>query len=161
EDQMRRSSKRRACKPLSRCAKALFFASAVLGSRTSWATALWWDSDGVTVGGATNGVNGSNGSTAPGTWGTSVVWNSDSSGRNGGVLTSTTTTADNVAFSAGNDVTGSYVVTLSGTQAAGSVTFEEGAVTLASGTLNLAAGTINNTVSAAINAVVAGNSGLN
>ena len=44
--------------------------------------------------------------------------------------TVTTTTADRLFFSAGTDATGSYTVTVSGTQNIGRLTFQEGTVTL-------------------------------
>jgi hypothetical protein len=40
-------------------------------------------------------------------------------------------------FSAGNDATGTYTITIDGTQTANAVTFEDGTVTLTGDSLNL------------------------
>lgn len=109
------------------------------GAGQASATPLYWDGNG-TVSGA--------GATAVGTWGTSSFWNTDSTGAAAGTLQSSTTSADDLFFAAGTDATGTYTVTLSGTQSANSVAFDEGAVTLSGGGLSLGSGglTVNSTV---------------
>jgi autotransporter-associated beta strand protein len=61
-------------------------------------------------------------------------WTTDSTGASATIDWSPGQTA---IFSAGSDATGNYAVTLSGTQSAGGVTFEEGTVTLTGGQLDL------------------------
>ncbi|WAC18563.1 autotransporter-associated beta strand repeat-containing protein [Luteolibacter sp. SL250] len=87
---------------------------------------LYWDIDGATAG-------GSGGSTAVGNWGTSTFW-SDSAAGSSATLTATTTNINDLHFSAGTDVTGASTVTVTGTQSANMLIFEEGAVTLSGGT---------------------------
>ena len=60
---------------------------ALAGSQMAGATPLYWDSDGVTVG-------GSSGTTAVGTWGSSVFWNTSSTGGAGTLSAGTRTSAE-------------------------------------------------------------------
>src|SRR5207249_1051234 len=69
--------------------------------RQALATPLFWDANGSTLG---------SGTTPTGTWGTSVFWNTLSTG-GAGVFTATTTTTDDLTFSAGSDAVGPYTVT--------------------------------------------------
>ena len=89
------------------------------------ATPLYWDGNSTTAGA---------GATPTGTWGTSAFWNTDSAG-GAGTFSTVTAITDDLTFSAGTDATGSYTVTVSGTQGAKSLTFEEG------GTITLSGGT--------------------
>lgn len=111
---------------------------ALLGYTTSRATDRYWDSNGTTPG-------GSDTTTAPGNWGTSNFWNSDSLG-GAGTFTDTTFNTDDLHFSAGTNVTGASAVAVTGAQVANSLIFEEGAVTLSGGTsITLGGGGGNNT----------------
>ena len=90
-------------------------------------TMLHWDIDGATA--------GAGGATPSGTWdGATSNWSTDATGSSG----TSTWGADNVAvFSAGNDATGSYTVTVDGTQGARGLWLQEGSVTFTGGTINL------------------------
>jgi autotransporter-associated beta strand protein len=116
--------------------KLLLGVTLTLGSLSSLpAASLYWDSNGTTAGA---------GSTPTGTWGTSMFWNTDSTGVAAPGVT-TTTSADDLFFVADPSATSgnsTYTVTLSGTQAANSITFQSsGAQTLSGGTaINLGAG---------------------
>jgi Passenger-associated-transport-repeat len=98
----------------------------------AFATDLYWDTDGT--GSAGSGA-------ATGTWGTDLFWSTDPTGANVGapVLKATTTGVDDLFFSAGTTGTGG-TVTVSGSQTARKLTFEEGAITLSGGTLVTLAG---------------------
>ncbi|MEK7949706.1 beta strand repeat-containing protein [Luteolibacter soli] len=85
------------------------------------ATNLYWDNNGATAGTT---------ATPTGTWGTSNFWNTDAAG-GAGTLSTVTTAADDVFFSAGTAATGAYTVTVSGARAAHSVTVEEGSLSFA------------------------------
>jgi hypothetical protein len=115
----------------------------------------YWDVNGP--------IPGAGGAGAPsGDWNstTGFNFNSDSAG-GAGALNSVTTAANDVVFGAGTDATGAYTVTVTGTQSAASVAFEDGGnatlfgVTLAVGTFNVAAGT---TGTVASNLTAPGNS---
>jgi len=107
--------------------------ASLLSVPTALAANLYWDSNGT-------GAAGSGAHT--GTWGTSVFWSTDSTGLNVGspTLTATTTSADDLFFAAGTTGT-TGTVTVSSTQSARSITFEEGAVTFNGGTINLGSST--------------------
>ena len=96
---------------------AYFFAEAPL-----FAASLYWDTNGATAGAGT--VVTGTWSTAGGSWTTS--------GSNGTAATfaTTTTLSDDLFFSAGSDATGASTITISGTQAARSVTLLNGTITL-------------------------------
>ncbi|MEO6437068.1 MAG: autotransporter-associated beta strand repeat-containing protein [Tepidisphaeraceae bacterium] len=111
-----------------------------LGLQSADAAILFWDTNGTTAG-------SSAGTTATGSWnGVATNWNDDSTGGAGGSLTAATTAADTVTFAAGTNATGSYTVTVTGTQTAGQADFEEGTIvtftggSLVVGTLNPGAG---------------------
>jgi hypothetical protein len=106
----------------------------------------YWDIDGANP--------GAGGATPAGTWdGAATNFNTDSTGGAGGTINATSGAGDIIVFAAGGDATGTYTVTVSGTQSAGQVSFEEGTVTLTGGTL--AVGTFN--VSSGVTATVASN----
>ena len=90
------------------------------------ATSAYWDIDGTSSGA---------GGTAPaGIWGGTSNWSSAAAGN---VATTTWTVGQNAIFAAGTGATGSYGVTVSGTQDVAGFGFEEGNVTLSGDTLNL------------------------
>lgn len=94
------------------------------------AATVYWDINGTTSG-------ASNTQSAAGTWdGTNTFFNSDSTGGSGGTI-ATWVPGDILALSAGGTATGSYTITVSGTQQIGGLVFEEGQVTLAGGTLEM------------------------
>ncbi|MCX7415011.1 MAG: autotransporter-associated beta strand repeat-containing protein [Planctomycetia bacterium] len=107
-------------------------AAALLAAPSAQAATYYWDSNGTGTPGA--------GATPNGTWGLDSFWSTDSTGANIGtpVLTATTTSADNVFFSAGTDAVNPYAISLnSATQNAKLVTFKNGSATLSNGTLGL------------------------
>jgi autotransporter-associated beta strand protein len=95
---------------------------------------LYWDTNGGGTTGTTSGTNGNNG-----TWGTSNFWNTSSTG-DAGTFTNTTNNTNDVHFAAGTNSTGASTVTVSGTQDANSIFFEEANITLSGGTVRLGAG---------------------
>jgi autotransporter-associated beta strand protein len=116
----------------------------------------YWDID------ALGETAGAGGATPSGTWdGSTTNWNSDGSGVGTKVAWSA---GSGAVFSAGNDATGSYTVTISGTQSASTVTFEDGTVTLTGGQLNLTGAVhsiaANSGVTATIDSVIGGTDGL-
>ncbi len=94
----------------------------------TYAIDYYWDADG--------GTAGAGGTTPTGTWSTGGA--TLSTNVNGATATGavTTTTADRLFFSAGTDATGTYTVTVNGTQNIGRLTFQEGTVNLSGGTIN-------------------------
>lgn len=90
---------------------------------------LYWDTNGAAA--------GSGGSAPSGTWGTDTFWSASPVGN---APTGLWTNGETAVFSAGNDATGTFAVTLNGTQAAGGIFVEEGNVTLTGGALSLSAG---------------------
>ncbi len=114
----------------------LLTALALFAAWTSLATDLYWDA---------NGVAANSGTTAAGIWGTDAFWNDSSTGT-GGTITAITTNADNVFFSSGTNYTGTFTVTINGSQTANSVAFQEGQVTLNGGSsLTLSGGIVKST----------------
>ena len=97
---------------------ALIAAVSVAAPQSALATNLYWDVNAAATG-ATNST------TAAGTWGTGILWNTDSTG-GGGTFTATTTLDDDLTFSAGTNATGNFTVTLSGARQARSIVIEEG-----------------------------------
>jgi fibronectin-binding autotransporter adhesin len=97
---------------------------------------LYWDANGRSNGASTNGL-------ATGTWGVDNFWSTSPSGnRNTGSWTS----GQQAIFSAGNDATGAYTVTVVGNQVVSGIVFEEGTLTLTGGTLTLGSGVGNATI---------------
>src|SRR3954471_12443724 len=92
-----------------RCCALLFATLLIIATSATVATAQtkYWDVDGLSHAGA--------GSTTPnGTWSTSTThWNTDSTGLG---IPAAWTDGSIAAFSAGTDATGTYTVTVSGTQ---------------------------------------------
>ena len=94
---------------------------------------LYWDGNGA--------ISGAGNSPA-GTWGASSNWTSSAGGTSPtAAYTGDASTA--VFFSAGVDAKGAFTVTVSGTQSAESLNFQEGDVTLAGGQIVIASGVIN------------------
>lgn len=100
------------------------------------AATLYWDSNGATAGA---------GSTVTGTWGVSTFWSTSSSGTTSTANT-TTTSSDDLTFVAapgGTSGNGAYTITVSGSQAAQSITFQSsGAATVSGGTIGIGSGGI-------------------
>jgi fibronectin-binding autotransporter adhesin len=115
----------------------------------------YWDLNG--------NVAGAGGATPTGTWDSTGLMLSTSSGGTLAVLPVTTTTADRLFFSAGTDATGAYTVNVDGTQNIGRLTFQEGNTLLTGGTLNF--GSVQGIIDAdasqdTIAAVLTGSNGL-
>jgi hypothetical protein len=107
---------------------AFLLGMAALGLQSTPAANVFWD-----VNGATAGTS----ATPSGTWdGVNVFWSATSAGNVAPALT-TVGSANDGFFSAGTDATGLYNVTVSGTQLANSLTFQEGTPTLTGGTVQL------------------------
>src|SRR5262245_26247262 len=85
---------------------------------------LFWDINGATAGAGS--------ATPSGTWGVDNFWSTSSTGV---AATGAWNEAETAVFAAGTDATGSYTVTVSGTQYAGEIRFDEGITTLSSGVL--------------------------
>ena len=81
-----------------------------------------------------NGTSAGAGTTPTGTWGSSNFWSATSGGTS---VPAAWTSGNTAVFSAGNDASGSFVVTVSGTQTAAGITHEEGTVTLSGGAITL------------------------
>ncbi len=108
--------------------------SLTLAAPSAFSADLYWDTDGATA--------GAGGATPSGSWATNgTTWSTDPTGATA-TSALTTSALNNLFFSAGTDATGSYTVTLTGTQNAKSLTFEEGAATLTGGSLSLTSGGI-------------------
>ncbi len=103
------------------------------------ASTYYWDINGTTAG---------SGNPATGAWnGTAFVWTTDPTGGAGGMIVNTTSSSDDLRFLAGADGTSAYTVTITGVQAANSLTFlsigaTTGAPTISGGTLSLSGGGI-------------------
>lgn len=93
----------------------------------------YWDSNAATAGA---------GVTPTGTWGTDAFWSTSSTGV-AATTNTTTTLSDDLFFSAGNDTSGDYTVTLNGVQNAKSITAQTGNLILNGGNLALAKSTSN------------------
>jgi T5SS/PEP-CTERM-associated repeat protein/autotransporter-associated beta strand protein len=110
---------------------------------------FYWDANGPTA--------GAGGTTPTGTWGIDGFW---SSSVTGSATTAGWSSGGVAVFSAGTDATGSYTVTVSGTQNIGGLTVEEGSPTLSGGTLNFTTTTaFNITGTATISSSLAGTGG--
>ncbi len=100
---------------------AVLFSSLGLVPRA--AADLYWDTNGAAAG-------GSAGTTAPGTWGVDNFWSTSAAGT---AATSGWTAGETAVFSAGTNVTGTYDVTLDGSQDISGIRFEEGHVSISGG----------------------------
>lgn len=124
----------------------------IVSGVTPPAPQLHWDANGATA--------GAGGPTPSGVWGTDAFWSASPAGD--AATVGWTADADAV-FSAGSDATGAFTVTLSGTQSAGGVLFEDGVVTLSGGTLVLSDVTPSvfvDAAAAAIESIIDGSNGL-
>ena len=93
---------------------------------------VYWDINGATP--------GAGGTTPTGTWdAANTNWSSSAAGD---VDTAAWAAGDTGVFAAGTDATGTYTVTVSGTQDIGGLTFQEGTVTLSGGSLRMVANSI-------------------
>ena len=107
----------------------------LLPSLASAQTTSWWDDNGNAAGTT---------ATPNGIWGTSAFWSSSSTGT--ATPTNATTTAlDTLNFSADTTATGSYGITVNGTQNARKLLIQEGTVTFSGGTIALGAGSFSST----------------
>ena len=122
------------------------------------AQTLYWDNNSSTAG---------SGATPSATWstsgGTNRKWSTSSAGT---AATSNWTSGANAVFSAGSDATGSYTVTLSGTQNVSSILVEDGNPTFSGGTainFNDASPdfTVNSGRTATVSTGLTGSNGLN
>lgn len=104
--------------------------SLLLAANAAAQQELYWDSNGATTGAGT---------TPTGTWGTSAFWSTDQFGTSATANT-TTTALSPLTFSAGTDATGTYTVTVNGTQNAKQLLIEEGAPIFSGGTIALGKG---------------------
>ena len=87
---------------------------------------VYWDIDGTTAGSGPD-------DTPDGTWdAANAYWNDSPDGTGTAAFWAA---GDTAVFAAGGDATGTYTVTVDGTQDIGGLTFEEGTVTLSVGTL--------------------------
>src|SRR6185437_2555453 len=107
------------------------------------------------------GAGGTGSANPNGVWdGATANWNlaSDGTGSTQAWLGS----GYKAVFSAGTDATGAYTVTVSGTQSAAAISFEDGTPKLTGGTVNVSTGVIsaNSGVIATIQSTLSGNSGL-
>jgi autotransporter-associated beta strand protein len=130
---------------------------------TSWAEVtplgaltFYWD-----INGSNTGATDDAGGVASGTWdGATLNFNNAADGTDAAIAWSS---GSAIVFSAGANATGASTITVSGTQSAGQITFEEGSVTLNGGTVNLtgALHTISTSTgqTATINSVVGGTVG--
>ena len=151
-----RAALRGACSPLALSVGCgMLFPLLGLIAMPAQAIDYYWDINGATA--------GAGGPTPSGTWqagGTTLSTDSTGATATGTV---TTTTADRVFFSAGTNATGSYTVTVSGTQNIGRLTFQEGTVSVSGGTINFGAvsGLIDGDATPdSISSVIAGTGGL-
>lgn len=109
--------------------------SAIAGIQVSdgyTGTLRYWDVNGTSAGAGGTGDGNLNG-----TWGTSAYWTASATGE---VATGAWTPGGAAVFSAGNELYGDNVVTVSGTQTADAVWVQEGGIALNGGTLDLTAG---------------------
>lgn len=95
-------------------------------------TNLYWDINGP--------IAGAGGATPTGTWdGTATNWSITVDGTSAGQAWVSGRTA---VFAAGNDASGSYTVTVSGTQTAANLRIEEGEVNFSTGTVSVGSGNV-------------------
>jgi uncharacterized repeat protein (TIGR01451 family) len=109
--------------------KAAFFVALCGVAPGAWAQ-LYWDS---------NGTDPGAGVTPTGIWGTDAFWNTllDGTGATGAW-----TPGSLAVFSAGTDASGTFTVTVSGTQTATGMAIEEGTVSIAGGAVAVGAGNV-------------------
>ncbi len=99
---------------------------------------LYWDTNGTAAGSGA----------ATGTWGTDTFWSTDADGI-ADAFQSATAGNNDLHFAAGTNGT-TETVTISGTQLAGGLYFEESALTLSGGTITLSDGAVINNTTGAI-----------
>jgi len=122
-------------KAAEQCCRLLAVFGTLLLSEPARAITLYWDNNSSAANTGVLGTGNWDGNTT-----TSLFWNTDSTGGNGGSVQATTTGADDLIFSSGTALANG-TVTLSITQAANKITFEEsGVYTLTGGQINLGAG---------------------
>ena len=113
---------------------AVLGAALQLGTNALGQTDHYWDSNGATAGA---------GVSPNGTWGSDSFWNTTANGTAGTFSSSLIPAVGNATgrgfFSAGNDATSSYTITVSGTQEAGGLTIQNGTPTITGGTILMSA----------------------
>ena len=116
-------------------ARAVLALAALAGvSAVSPAATLYWDVNGTAA--------GSGGASPAGTWDVNTInWNTDSTGGASGTLSAWVNGSDAV-FSAGNDASGSYTVSVNAPISVGNLTVEDGTVTVAGQAVTLNGSTI-------------------
>jgi autotransporter-associated beta strand protein len=127
---------------MSKAPRAIACLAATALTMASHAQNRFWDGNADAAGA---------GAAPTGTWGVDAFWNTDAGG-GAGTFTSTVTATNSVFFSAGTDAISPYTVTVSGTQAAQGLTFQEGATTLTGGVIALAQSTTSTDTNSLINA---------
>src|SRR3954452_23544043 len=106
---------------------ATLFLFVLLGAASPLRAAVFWDVD-------TTNKAGSGGATPSGIWSAiKADWNANADGTG---IPTIWTPGETAIFAAGTDATGSYTVTVSGTQSLSGLTVEEGTVTQSGGTLD-------------------------
>lgn len=109
-------------------------------------TTLYWDTNGSTAGTSAS---------PSGTWSASSSDKNWSTSADGNVATTAWTAGALAVFSAGTNGTGSYTVTLSGTQGAAGLNIAEGTSTFSGGILSLTGSTPTITVASGLTATIA------
>jgi autotransporter-associated beta strand protein len=103
-------------------------AVAAFGQSAAFGQTLYWDGNGAAAGA---------GAAPAGTWGADPFWNDQADGEAAGTI-GAWVDGSTAVFAAGTDAVGPYTVTVTGTQTAAGLTFEEGSVGLfGSGTIAL------------------------
>jgi autotransporter-associated beta strand protein len=100
---------------------------------------------------------GAGGATPNGNWnGSTVTFNTDSTGGSGGTVTGNSLSTDPVVFTAAGEGTGSFTVNVTGTQSAALVGIARGDVTLAGGTINTGTYDVDASATGTVTSTVAG-----
>jgi fibronectin-binding autotransporter adhesin len=139
--------------PFGRFLSATTTAFIVVAGSPLHAADWYWDSDGNIAGASSD-------TTAAGTWGSDTFWSTSSLGDE---ATTAWTAGNTAVFAAGTDATGTYAVTVSGTQTTAGLKFQEGNVTLSGGTgitLTSAAVDAASGATATISTAIGGSAGL-
>ncbi len=111
----------------------------LLGAVTLAAQCLWLPSaNAINIFWDTNGTNDGPGTTPTGAWdGVALNWTTNSAGGEPAAFLATVGSTNDAYFSAGTDGTNGFTVTVSGTNLANSITFQEGTPTLTGGVIAL------------------------
>ncbi len=133
-------------------AGAVLRVMAFLAAPRTLAQTLYWDTNGALTG--SSGLNG--------TWGTNKYWSTSSAGT---ATTTAFTSGRDTVFSAGTNATGTYTVTVSGTQNVSSISVGEGTVTFSGGTIKFNDATpdfvVASGLTTTVSSVISGTNGIN